>query len=141
MGRRRTLELSESEHLILEEGYENGKTTSFRKRCQAMLLKARGMTSYEVGQIVGMHEVSVNKWLDRYEAEGFEGLRTKPGGGRKPILDVDQDQEAVRQAVSQERQRLKQAKELLEAELKKEFSLKTLKRFLKNLSADTNASD
>jgi hypothetical protein len=41
----------------------------------------------------------------------------------------------VRQAVQKERQRLGQAKLLLEQELQKEFSLKTLKRFLKKMAA------
>ena len=50
------------------------------------------------------------------------------------------DEKKVKALVKKERQRLKHAKEDLEKELGKEFSLKTLKRFLKNLSADGNAS-
>ena len=44
----------------------------------------------------------------------------------------------MRKAVVEERQRLSQAKLLLEQQFGKEFSLKTLKRFLKKLSAATN---
>jgi len=40
--------------------------------------------------------------------------------------------------VKQERQQLKQVKEELEGKLNKEFSLSTLKRFLKSLTADGN---
>lgn len=141
MGKIRTIELNQKERLALQSGYRTGKTHSYRKRCHSILLKSEGRLSYEVGQIVGMHEVSVNKWLDRYEAEGIEGLKTKPGGGRRPILDAQKDMDQIRQVVIKERQRLKKAKELLETELNKEFSVKTLKRFLKKLSADTNASD
>jgi len=47
----------------------------------------------------------------------------------------------VRAAVVAERQRLSQAKLLLEQQLGKEFSLKTLRRFLKKLSAATNGSE
>ena len=47
------------------------------------------------------------------------------------MLDPVADKEKVRKAVQKERQRLKQAKLLLEEDLQKEFSLKTLKRFLK----------
>ncbi|MFT2011598.1 hypothetical protein ACMA1I_23210 [Pontibacter sp. 13R65] len=54
------------------------------------------------------------------------------------MFEAARDLEQVRQAVVGERQRLGQAKLLLEQQLGKEFSLKTLKRFLKKLSAATN---
>jgi transposase len=75
------------------------------------------------------------------ESGGIEGLRTAPGRGRKQILNRQTDEQKVRQAVQQERQRLTQAKAALEAELDKQFSTKTLKRFLKKLSADGSESD
>lgn len=137
MGKTRTIELTLEEKQALEAGYETGKSHAFRKRCQLILLKSQGRTSKDVGQIVGMNQVSVNNWLDRYQAEGIAGLATKPGRGRKPVLGQEQDAAKVRQAVQQERQRLSQAKQILEKELAKEFSLKTLKRFLKRLNADT----
>lgn len=71
---------------------------------------------------------------------GLQGLHTKPGQGRKPILDKEEDGARVKAAVKKERQRLRHAKAGLEGELGKEFSLKTLKRFLKNLSADGSTS-
>jgi transposase len=88
-----------------------------------------------------LHQVSVNQWLNRYEQQGINGLKTKPGRGRKAILDPEKDIEHVRKAVQAERQRLKSAKDLLEKELNKSFSLKTLKRFLKKTTAATNAFD
>lgn len=135
MGKKRTIELTAKQQEALEASYHSGKAHAFRKRCQLVLLKNQGRTSKDVGQIVKMNQVSVNNWLDRYQAEGIEGLMTKPGRGRKAVLDQEQDAAKVRQAVQQERQRLSQAKQLLEEELNKEFSLKTLKRFLKKLSA------
>lgn len=42
--------------------------------------------------------------------------------------------------IKKEPQRIKHVKEELEQELNKEFSVLTLKRFLKNLSADGNES-
>ena len=84
-----------------------------------------------------MHAITVNTWLDRYEAEGIEGLRVKPCRGRKPVRDPVADKEKVRQAVQKERQRLKQAKLILEQALQKEFSLKMLNSFLKKVAANT----
>lgn len=96
-----------------------------------MLLKSENRTSKEVGDILKMIPVTVNNWLSRYEAGGVEGLRVKAGRGRKQVLDSVADKEKVRQAVEKERQRLKQARLILEQDLQKELSLKTLKRFLK----------
>ncbi len=141
MGNIRTLQLDPQQRAELENGYRNGYSHAFRKRCHLVLLKTQERTSLEVGSIVGLHQVSVNNWLNRYENEGINGLKTKPGRGRKPIIDPEKDAEKVRRAVEQERQRLSQAKHLLETELDKKFSLKTLKRFLKKTVADTNAFD
>ena len=131
----RTITLSESERVALEQGYTNDKNASFRKRCHLVLLKSERRTSADVGSILGMHEASVNNWLNRYEQEGLAGLRTKAGRGPKHILDLSEDAELVKSLVKEESQRLKLAKEEIESSLGKQFSLRTLKRFLKNLTA------
>ena len=141
MGVPRVIQLSVSQRAELEKGYRTSKNATFSRRCHIILLKSEPRTSKEVAEIVGTNQLSVNQWMDRYEAEGIEGLKTRPGRGRKPLLDEKRDGEAVRKAVKKERQRLQRAKEMLEKELDKSFSLKTLQRFLKNLSADGNASD
>lgn len=141
MGNLRTLQLNKEQRAELEEGYRNGHSHAFRKRCHLVLLKTEARSSKDVGAIVGLHPVSVGSWLNRYEEQGITGLKTRPGRGRKPILDPEKDIEKVRQAVDEERQRLSQAKHLLETQLDKSFSLKTLKRFLKKTTAATNAFD
>ena len=135
----RTIELSTQQRHLLQQGYTKDRSHAFRKRCHVVLLKAEGRTSKDIGLIMGMHEVSVINWLNRYEGQGIEGLFTKPGRGRKPLLDEQQDAPIVRDTIAEERQRLSQAKELLEQRLNKTFSEKTLKRFLKNITAATNA--
>lgn len=82
-----------------------------------------------------------NNWLNRYEDEGFEGLKTRPGRGRKSILDAEKDLEPVKQAVQSSRQRLSVAKAELEAELGKTFSTKTLERYIKNMALAINVSE
>ena len=131
MGKIGTLDLTVEQEKVLQEGYQKGKTHAFRKRCQLVLLKSEGRTSKEVSQIIKMNEISINTWLDRYQSAGIKGLMTQPGRGRKRVLDQAQDAVKVRQAIQKERQRLSQAKVILEKELNKQFSLKTLKRFLK----------
>ena len=140
MGRKaKSIELSTDQRAELEKGYRTGATT-FSRRCHMILLKSENRTSKEVADIVGTNQISVNSWVKRYETEGILGLKTKPGRGRKRILDEQQDGKKVKAAVKKERQRLKHAKDELEKDLGKTFSMKTLHRFLKNLSADGNAS-
>lgn len=140
MGKIREIALTNEQRQGLDLGLRSGKSHAFRQRCQLVLLKSEGRSCRQVAAIVKMNPVTVSSWLDRYEAEGIEGLKTRPGRGRKPLLDPQRDTAKVRRAVGQERQRLRQAKFLLEQELEKGFSLRTLRRFLKKLSAATNGS-
>ncbi|WKN40736.1 helix-turn-helix domain-containing protein [Tunicatimonas pelagia] len=120
MGKIRKIELSEQERTVLLAGYHQGRSSAFRQRCHMILLKSEGRTSQDVAAILGSNLVSVNNWLTRYEQEGIAGLSTRPGRGRKPILDLLNDKAKVREIVQQERQRLKRAKLILEEELDKQ---------------------
>ncbi len=137
----KTIELCAVERAALEQGYRNGASHAFRMRCQIILLKSESRSSAEVGRIVGCCEITVNNWLTRYQVEGLEGLQTKPGRGRKAILDAETDLEPVKAAVRGSRQRVRLAKADLEEALGKSFSDKTLRRFLKNTLRAINASE
>lgn len=138
MGKIKVIELTKAQHEELENGYRNGQTHSFRQRCQIVLLKSGGRTSVEVVGILGSCEMTVNNWLKRYAAEGISGLRTRPGRGRKAILQAA-DLEKVKRAVKQSRQKISVARAELEQNLGKEFSHSSLKRYLKKTLAVTNA--
>ncbi len=138
MGKIKKLELSVAEKEALEKGYRSGQKHVVRERCRMILLKSEGLTNKAVGQLFDCHEMTVWGWVKRYKAEGIEGLKTKPGGGRPPILRTEEDLERVREKVSEHRQRISLAKDDLERELGKEFSEKTLRRFLKKTVADIN---
>lgn len=139
MGRFLKITLDDQQRAALEQGYRNGKTHTFRQHCQIVLLKAQGRKSQEIASLLGCNQKSVNDWLHRFNAEGIQGLHIKPGRGRKSILTEATDSAKVRQAVRQHRQRISLAKAELESSLGKEFSQRTLVRFLKNLTADTSA--
>ncbi|QKZ12351.1 helix-turn-helix domain-containing protein [Spirosoma sp. KUDC1026] len=141
MGKPRTIELQPAERQALEQAFRSDTSHAFRQRCQIVLFKSEGRTSKEVAQLVKQHYVSVNAWLNRYQQAGLNGLRTKPGRGRKALLDKQTDATLVRQVVQNERQRLNQAKAQIESRTGRSMSLKTLQRFLKNLTVLTDASD
>jgi len=138
MGKTKVINLTKAQRAELEDGYRNGRTHSFRQRCQMILLKSEKRTSVEVVGILGGCEMTVNNWLARYEEEGIKGLQTRAGRGRKAILQ-EADLEQVKAAVKQSRQRISIARVELEASLGKAFSGSSLKRFLKKTLAATNA--
>lgn len=65
------------------------------------------------------------------------GLFNQKGVGRKAILTLAESA-LIKQKVQANHQKLSLAREELKAELHKEFSEKTLKRFLKNLVSAGN---
>ena len=133
------IELDAGARLALEQGYKQGHSSAFRKRCQMILLKSQGRTSSEIGQIVGSCEMSVHNWVHRYQEEGIAGLRTKPGRGRQAILQ-ECDLAVVQAAVKEHRQRLSVAKAELEITLGKSFCRKTLADFVKKTVRSINES-
>lgn len=102
-----------------------------------ILLKSEKRTSVEIESILGCCEMVVNNWLKRYETEGIQGLQTRKGRGRKTILQAI-DLEQIKAAVKENRQRISLAKAELEESLGKEFSISSLKRFLKKTTAAIN---
>lgn len=141
MGRILTVTLSDTARTALERGAKYGSTPTFRTRCQAILLKSQNRTSVEVAQELNCCEMAVNNWMKRYQASGIEGLKNRKGQGRTPILQTQTDLEKVRRCVQANRQKLSLAKAELEHELGKEFSLLTLKRFLKKTVAASNGCE
>jgi transposase len=127
--------LSEAEKMTLEEGHRNGKTKSFRERCHCLLLSSEGYEVKELARIFRVSEISIYGWFKRWERGGIVSLRDKEGRGRKPILQAE-DLGQIKRQVQENAQRLKIAREKLKTELGREFSTKTLKRFLKSLIAD-----
>lgn len=139
MGRNsKKLELSVAAKQALELGYKQSDSRKYSQRCHIILLKNEGLSSKAIGELLRITDQCVNKWVKRYELSGIKGLETKQGQGRKAILTKEDDENQVRMAIQKERQRLKLAKEEIEKSCGKKFSLSTLKRFLKNLSADGN---
>jgi transposase len=138
MGKTKIIILDEKQKADLEKGWRESDNHSFRQRCQLILLKSEGRTSTDIGGILGCCEMVVNNWVKRFEAEGIKGLQTRAGRGGKAILRVEVDLERVRAAVQKHRQRLAVAKAELEEQLGKQFSEKTLARFIKKTLVATN---
>jgi transposase len=132
--------LSAAARLALEDGHRTGLRHCYRTRCFSILLKAEGRESEEVGAILNMHRNTVNSWVKRYNESGIEGLVNKPGQGRKPLISVEEDGQAIKELVKDHRQRVSVAQAEWEANKETTVSSATFRRFLKELADGTSAS-
>lgn len=135
MGKIMKLELTDTQRVQLVNGFRNGISHCFRMRCRAILLKSASLSSAKVGEQTDMSLVSVNTWVRRFLLEDITGLQTRPGRGRKPVMDCS-DVDAVRSAIEQDRQSVSKAKAAWQEVMGKEAGELTFKRFLSALAQD-----
>ena len=131
----KVLELSEADRLKLEKGYHNEPTHNYRIRCKSILLKSSGKSASEIAEIFDVTIPTVYAQIKRYKENGIKGLETRPGQGRKPIMDCS-DEELVRKAIEEDRQSVSKAREAWEKASGKKASDITFKRFLGALVQD-----
>lgn len=136
--KKKFIELDTVQKITLQEGHKNGKTKTFQERCHCLVLSSEDCEVKELARIFRVSEISIYTWFKRWESSGIVGLRDKQGRGRKPILRAE-DLAVIKEKVQENAQRLKTARAILKEELGREFSTKTLKRFLKSLIADTSS--
>jgi hypothetical protein len=56
------------------------------RRCRAILEVADGLPLVHVARLVDLTEKHVRKWAQRFLKDRLEGLRDRPGRGRKPVF-------------------------------------------------------
>jgi transposase len=141
MGKTKVVELTAEQRTELEKGHRTGSSHCFRSRCQMVLLKSEKRTSVEVAAVLGCCEMVVNNWLARYKTEGIEGLATRAGRGRPPILSQQNPQHL--QKVEAEIQKHPNSVKTVVAALAEDLNLlmhpETLKRYLKKTSIGSAA--
>lgn len=72
----------------LERWLKNPPKPYLRERARAILLIADGEEGQRVSEMlrVRVHRTTIGEWVQRFQAEGVEGLKIKAGRGRKPIF-------------------------------------------------------
>jgi transposase len=60
------------------------------RRWRAVLLKQRGWYQRDIGEVLGVSEETVSRWLSRVREGGPTALRTRPRSGRPPKLSAAQ---------------------------------------------------
>jgi transposase len=126
------IKLAQEEILTLQEGHKTHPCYQVRNRCQCLLLSHQGKEVKELAAIFSVIALTIYSWFYRWEEKSLVGLLNEKGRGRKPIL-LQTESEQIKTQVQANAQQLNVARGVLKAELNKEFSHKTLKRFLKKL--------
>lgn len=88
MAKRYVIELNDTERAKLEAWVKNPPKPHLRKRAWAILLVANGQPEYKAADDfrVRVDRTTVSEWVNRYLNEGLEGLKVRPGQGRKPAF-------------------------------------------------------
>lgn len=119
----------------LKRGKKHGKSDAFRIRCQAILLSNKGYTTSEISKILSVSISSVFKWFSAWKKDGFEGLKTKAGQGRKALLSVNNQKhvKAVEKAIEKSNETGANLLAEVDAELdlNEGLSMRMLRAFLK----------
>ena len=86
------------------EAWVRTRTTPQRQveRAQIVLGSADGRSSYELAEELNISRPTVQRWLDRYEADGIEGLEDRPRSGRPRKVTQEVEEEVVEKTTQED---------------------------------------
>jgi len=111
--------------------YENHPNFRVRQRAHAMLLSHQGHTINQLQAIFQVNRDCISRWIDRFNAQGIDGLEDLPRSGRPHIYSEDEIK-IFKTELDKEPRQIKKAQADLENQTGKKSCLETLKRILKN---------
>jgi putative transposase len=79
---------------LRDEAKSEGDLATWR-RAKAMIGYIKGKSVISLAETLDVTRGAINRWLQWYEAEGIEGLRTLPLPGRAPKLGAAHQQELI----------------------------------------------
>lgn len=132
--------LSEVAQQELQETYRNHSNFRVRQRAHAILLNHQGYTINQLQAIFQINRDYISLWINRYNAQGIQGLEDLPRSGRPPTYTANEI-EIFKAKIAEEPRQIKQAQAFLEAQTHKKSCVETLKRSLKKTTIPGDAVD
>jgi len=88
----RTLQVADAEimQVALQEEILRSAEARYDHRLHGVLLVSRGLTCYEVAEHLGQNPVTVQRWVKRFNADGFAGLLEGERPGRPSRISPEQ---------------------------------------------------
>lgn len=80
------INLSAEEYASVERQFKSSTDRRVRARCQAVLMVHRGRKRQAIAEDLGVHRTTLRKWLERYRAQGVQGLQGRRAPGNPPRL-------------------------------------------------------
>ncbi len=114
----------------LENLKDHGVTPRIRHRVHAILLSHQGTSIVDLAKIFQTNRTTVSQWLDRWDAEGFDGLADKPRPGSPPKL-IEAEQSRLLELLEESPHNPAAVLSQMKQETGKEISRSTLKRIAK----------
>lgn len=98
MTKQAIINISEEQRTALKNGCRNGSTPFFPDE---MPYGGPSVCFEQFSCMSGdrtMYQRAI-RWIKRFQSDGMEGLRNRPGNGHKRIISTQKDKEAVREAM------------------------------------------
>jgi len=86
--------LREDEIQTLHDMHRYHPSRRARMRAHSLLLSHQGYSIPHIAHVYQVDRRSVSTWIDRWQTMGLVGLSDKPGSGRHPLLN-DEEQHKV----------------------------------------------
>jgi transposase len=88
--RTRTFQLTEEQQAELRVAYDATCNVHERQSYQAVRLYGSGWSVAAISDATGYSRTSISRQVKRYQADGVNGLRWRPGGGNRSLLTTAQ---------------------------------------------------
>jgi len=72
--------------IALQQEIARSNESRYDHRLHGLLLLCKGLSSYEVGELLGHSPRTIQYWFHRFQEEGLSGLLDVEGQGRPPSL-------------------------------------------------------
>jgi transposase len=92
------MEITEQQRKELDHVARCGQPAYIRRKALVVLNLSEGRSISEVATIFRVSRPSVYEWRRRYLDEGVDGLRVRPGRGRKAKADLEELERYIRQS-------------------------------------------
>jgi len=86
------LEIADREvmEIALQNEIHRSEEARYDHRLHGVLLACRGMSAYEIGDLLGHDPTTIQRWIKGFEARGFSGLQDRERQGRPKRLSLKQ---------------------------------------------------
>jgi transposase len=76
--------------LILQQEISRSSEARYDHRLHGLLFLSRGMSAYEVADLLGHSPRTIQYWFHRFQEDGLQGLLDAEGRGRRSAFDSHQ---------------------------------------------------